>query len=281
MAEQPSKIVTKEEARIRWLKSLEQRDGKNFFTSGFVQHDQVVGCLQRDSLYIVAARPGVGKTAYQVALSDNLARTGVNVVYATLEIPVVRLWNRLACLHDRNLKLRELNEPDSSLTSERAAYFERLSREIVNFSPVFFEDTNFKSFLETMVATVKPGSDSCIMVDYAGLFTWQGLGPTERQPLMSEVAKQLAILARALHIPIIAAVQFNRSIENRKDKTPTLSDLRDTGGWENHARCVLMLIREHQERLDVYVRKNTEGANNVHYSLHFDGPRAAVEEEPD
>jgi len=94
---------------------------------------------------------------------------------------------------------------------------------------------------------------------------------------MSEVAKQLAILARRLDIPIVTAVQFNRAIENRKDKCPILSDLRDTGEWENHARGVFMLMRE-ESTLDVYVRKNTEGPNDVTYSLHFDGPRAAVEE---
>jgi len=278
MQDKEIKIVTEEEARIRWLKSLEQRDGKKFFSSGFKCHDQVAGRLLRGSQYIVAARPGVGKTAFLISLSYNLARAGIRVIYASLEIPVTRLWNRLACLHDSALTLRELNEPDSNLTSERATYFEELSRELVNFSPKFFEDSDFKSFIETISGIVQPGSDSCVIVDYAGLFTIKGLGPSERYWLMSEVAKQLAILSRALDIPIVTAVQFNRAIENRKEKSPVLSDLRDTGEWENHARGVFMLMREVADTLDVYVRKNTEGPNDVYYSLHFDGPRAAVEE---
>jgi replicative DNA helicase len=278
MEEPQSKVISREEARIRWLKSLEQRDGKKFFSSGFKQHDQVAGRLLRGSLYIVAARPGVGKTAFLVALSDNLARSGVNVIYATLELPVTRLWNRLACLHDSTLTIRELNEPDGDLTPERARYFERLSRELVNFSPVFFENTDFKAFVETMTGIVQPGSDSSIVIDYAGRFTLKSLGPSENYCLMSEVAKQLAILSRALDIPVVTAVQFNRAIENRKEKSPMLSDLRDTGEWENHARGVFMLMREASDTLDVYVRKNTEGPNDVYYSLHFDGPRAAVEE---
>jgi len=278
MADQQNKIVTQEEARIQWLKSLEPGDGKKFFSSGFKQHDQVAGRLLRGFQYIVAARPGIGKTAFLVALSYNFARAGIHVVYATLEIPVARLWNRLACLHDCTLTLRQLNEPDQNLTSERAKYFERLSREIVNFSPMFFEDTDFKGFIETMTATVQRGSDSCVIVDYAGLFTIKGLGPSERYWLMSEVAKQLAILSRALDIPIVTAVQLNRAIENRTEKSPVLSDLRDTGEWENHARGVFMLMREVSDTLGVYVRKNTEGPNDVYYSLHFDGPRAAVEE---
>jgi replicative DNA helicase len=278
MAEQRSNIIDREEARLRWLKSLEPGDGKKYFSSGFRPHDQTAGQLLRGSQYIVAARPGVGKTAFLVSLSNNLARNGINVVYASLEIPVARLWNRLACLHDTTLTIRELNEPGANLTIDRAKFFERLSREIVNFSPVFFENSDFKAFIEAMTATVKPGSDCCVIVDYAGLFTLKGLGPSERYWLMSEVAKQLSILARALDVPIVTAVQFNRAIENRQQKSPQLSDLRDTGEWENHARGVFMLMREDPSVLDVYIRKNTEGPNDVYYSLAFDGPRAAVEE---
>jgi replicative DNA helicase len=86
-----SKIITQEEARVRWLKSLEQRDGKKYFSSGFKSHDQVAGRLLRGSQYIIAARPGVGKTAFMVSLARNLAHSGINVVYASLEIPITAL----------------------------------------------------------------------------------------------------------------------------------------------------------------------------------------------
>ena len=171
--EQESRIITQEQARVRWLKSLEQRDGKKYFSTGFPSHDQVAGRLLRGSQYIVAARPGVGKTAFLISLALNLALAGIEVVYASLEIPIPRLWNRLACLRDKTLSLRELNEPDENLTSDRAKYLEQLSHKIVNFSPKFFEDTDFKVFLETITNIVQPGSDSCIMVDYAGLLRWR------------------------------------------------------------------------------------------------------------
>ena len=276
MAEQIKPLVDQEEARVRWLKSLEQRDRRRFFPSGFSLHDRVAGMFLRGSQYIVAARPGVGKSAYLVALAYNLARAGIKTIYASLEIPIERIWNRLACLHDPALTLRELNETEP--TPERVQQLESLSREIVNFSPMFFEDSDFTAFRKAMIQEVSPGSDSIILIDYAGLFTLKGLGPQERYWLTSEVAKQLSILARGLNIPVVTAVQFNRAIENRKDKKPTLADLRDTGEWENHARGVFMFTRETENRLDVYVEKNTEGPANVSYSLHFDGPRAAVEE---
>src|SRR5262249_27071807 len=145
-------------------------------------------------------------------------------------------------------------------------FLEELSHKIVNFSPRFFENTDFKVFFDAMVEAIPVSSDSCVIVDYAGLFTLKGLGPSEKFFLMSEVAKQLAILSRKLDIPILTAVQFNRGIENRKEKSPQLSDLRDTGEWENHARGVFMLMREDSDTLDVYIRKNTEGPNDTYYS---------------
>jgi len=276
--DQGSRIITQEQARQRWLDSFKQRDGKKYFSSGFVTHDQVAGRFLRSSQYVVAARPGIGKTAYLISLANNLVRAGIEVIYASLEIPITRLWNRLACLHDKTLTLRELNESDENPTPDWLKRIEELSHKLVMFSPIFFEEKDFKLFCETMTQTIKPGSNSCLMVDYAGLFTLKGLGPSERYFLMSEVAKQLSILSTALDIPVVTAVQFNRGIDQRKEKAPMLSDLRDTGEWENHSRGVFMLMREDPGVLDVYVKKNTEGPNDVYYSLSFDGPRAAVEE---
>jgi len=279
MQRQPVKIISPEEARLRWLKSFQPRDSKKHFSSGFKKHDQVAGKLLRGYMYVVAARPGVGKTAFLVAMARRLALDSIRVIYASLEIPIERLWNRLACLHDSNFTLRELNESADNPTPEYLQRLDNLSRQIVNFSPIFFENKDFAAFLETVSQIIEPSSDYCVIIDYAGLFMLKGLDPSQRYWLMSEVAKQLGILARELDIPVVTGVQFNRAIENRKEKSPQLSDLRDTGEWENHSRGVWMLTRENQDELDVYIRKNTEGgANDVYYSLHFDGPRVAVEE---
>ena len=105
----------------------------------------------------------------------------------------------------------------------------------------------------------------------------RGLGPDQRYWLISETAKQLKILARDLDIPVVAAVQLNREIENRANKTPKLADLRDSGELENHADGVFALTREDREILEVDVLKNRHGPLTS-YSLSFDGPRCAVEE---
>lgn len=269
------KFVTPEESAVRWLKSLEQRDGRRYFKSGFAKHDQVAGALLRGALYLVAARAGIGKTAFLFALAYRQSLSGIKVFFCNLEMSVEQMWNRLACLCDPDLMLRELNEGE--FTPERVAYFIRLSEELQNFSPLFFESTEFAAMVTAARAEIKPGSDSIFCLDYIGLLSMRGFGPEQRFWLISESAKQLKLLARELDIPVIAAVQLNRQIEHRKDKTPNLADLRDSGELENHADGVFALTREDREILEVDVLKNRHGPL-VSYSLRFDGPRLAVED---
>lgn len=203
------------------------------------------------------------------------AQAGINVFFCNLEMCVEQMWNRLACLHDADLTLRELNECE--LTPERVSFFMRLSEKLETFSPLFFESADFAAMVTAARAEIIPSSDSILFLDYVGLLTMRGLGPEQRYFLISESAKQLKTLARDLDIPVIAAVQLNREIEKRKDKTPNLADLRDSGELENHADAVFALTREDRKILELDVLKNRHGPL-ASYSLRFDGPRCAVAE---
>src|SRR4030095_15587128 len=269
------RFVTQDEARIRWLKSLETRDHRRYFKSGFKAHEQSVGAFLRGSFNLFAARPGVGKTSFLFALAYRQVWACVKAYFCNLEMSVEQMWNRLACLHDESLTLRELNEGE--VTNSRAHYFMNLSEKLAGFSPLFFESTEFRALIAASQAEIKPSSDSILFVDYIGLFTMKGLGPQERYWLISECAKALKLLARQLDIPIIAAVQLNRQLENRKDRTPTLADLRDSGELENHADSVFALTREDRGVLEVDCLKNRHGPL-ASYSLRFDGPRVALGE---
>jgi replicative DNA helicase len=200
---------------------------------------------------------------------------GVTAYFCNLEMGVEQMWNRLACLHDESLTLRDLNEGE--LKNGRAQYLMSLSEKLAGFSPLFFESTEFRALIAATQVEIKPSSDSILFVDYIGLFTMKGLGPQERYWLISECAKALKLLARQLDIPIIAAVQLNRQLENRKDRTPTLADLRDSGELENHADSVFALTREDRGVLEVDCLKNRHGPL-ASYSLRFDGPRVALGE---
>jgi len=269
------KFITRDEARVRWLNSLEECDMRRYFKSGLKAHDHALGAFLRGSLNLISARPGVGKTALLLKLAYLQALSGVTAFFANLEMNVEQLWNRLACLHDADLTLRELNE--AHFTVDRVKYLISLADTLSGFSPMFFENSDFISLVTAAKTDIKPSSDSILFVDYVGLFTMKGLGPQERYWLVSECAKQLKLLARHLDVPIIAAVQLNRQVETRKDKTPTLADLRDSGELEANADTVFALTREDREVLEVECLKNRHGPVGT-YSLRFDGPRVALEE---
>ena len=274
-SKQTPKFIQPTESRLRWLESLNQRDDRRYFKTGIKKHDLTVGAMLRGALYLIAARAGVGKTALLFSLAYCQTVAGVKTFFCNLEMSVEQMWNRLACLHDSSLELRELNEGER--TAERMAYFTRLSTDLEKFSPIFFERTEVAAMLTAARAEINKSSDSILFIDYIGLLTMKGLGPEQRYWLVSETAKQLKLLARELDIPIVAAVQLNRQIETRKNKTPNLADLRDSGELENHADGVFALTREDREILEVDVLKNRHGPL-ASYSLRFDGPRCAVEE---
>ena len=273
-AESP-KFIPQEEARIRWLKSLEQRDARRYFKSGFAKHDLTVGALLRGGLYLIAARAGIGKTAYLFSLAYRQSLAGIQTYFCNLEMSVEQMWNRLACIHDADLTVRELNEGER--TPVRVSYFIELSKKLESFSPLFFEGTEVAALLTAARTDIPKSSNSILFIDYVGLLTMRGLGPEQRYWLISESAKALKLLARELDIPVVAAVQLNREIEKRSNKTPNLSDLRDSGELENHADAVFALTREDRDILEVDVLKNRNGPL-ASYSLRFDGPRCAVED---
>jgi replicative DNA helicase len=172
------KFINQDEARIRWLKSLEARDSRRYFKSGFKAHEQSIGAFLRGSFNLFAARPGVGKTAFLFALAYRQVLAGVKAYFCNLEMSVEQMWNRLACLHDEALTLRELTE--GQITGTRVQYFMALAEKLAGFSPLFFENTDFRSLVTVAQAEIKPGSDAILFVDYIGLFTDRRLGPQER-----------------------------------------------------------------------------------------------------
>jgi replicative DNA helicase len=270
------RFTTPEEARTEWVKSFENRDVNRFFRSGFAEHDQTAGAFLRGGLYLPVARTGVGKTSWMLSVAYRQAKNGTKVFFGNFEMNIPQMWTRLACLHDKTLTLKELNEGD--LTPAKIARIVAVADKLTNFSPWFCEDTNLKALIGRAMTEIAPSSNSLLFIDYVGLLTLPRFDAQERYHLISECARTLKRLARALDIPLVAAVQLNRNIENRKDKTPTLADLRDSGELEQHADCVLALTRERDDRLDVIVLKNRHGPRDVSYSLSFDGPRAAVED---
>jgi replicative DNA helicase len=273
---EPKKFIDQQESKRRFLEWLQQRQDKEpFFRSGLKAHDQAAGAFQRGGFYLFAARPGIGKTAALFSLAYRQARAGVATYFANLEMTVEQMWCRLAALHDKRFTVRGILEDQTQDTRQRLV--ELAEHDLPTFSPLFTEGSDFHEFVETARGNINPGSKSILFIDYLGLFSMRGLGPDQRYQLISEVARALKLLAKGLNIPIIAATQLNRKVEDRKDKALTLADLRDSGELEQHADAVFGLTRENAERLDVAILKNRNGPLGS-YDLSFDAPRIAVED---
>jgi replicative DNA helicase len=275
--EKKNQFISQQEAKARFLKWLDGRCNlDSYFKSGFKAHDQQAGAFQRGGWYVIAARPGIGKTAMLFSLAYRQALVGVNTYFTNLEMSAEQMWLRLACLHRKELSLwRLLN--DELRPAELTSLRDLAETELPTFSPLFCEDSEFIEFVKTVKGNINPGSRSILFIDYLGLFNYRGMGAGERYAVISECARQLKLIAQQLSIPIITAVQLNRNIENRKEKAPTLSDLADSGDIEKHADAVFILTRDNSDRLDVHVKKNRNGPLCV-YDLAFDGQRVAVEE---
>jgi replicative DNA helicase len=170
----------------------------------------------------------------------------------------------------------ELRQP-AVMTSIRAQYFTELSHELASFSPLFCENPDIKELIKTANAQIQRGSDSVLIVDYFALLTMRGFGSMERFSLQAECAKLLKHLATHLDIPIIVAIQLNPSIEDKKDKIPTVADFRGDKEVIHHSNVVLALTRGRRDQLDIYCLKNRNGPLAT-FSLDFIESRAAVEE---
>jgi len=270
------KFIDPESSRIAWLKSLERRDRKNYFPSGFETQDKAIGPFERGSLNSVGGFTGKGKTSFLTSMAYQMIRKhGTRVYYCNFEMSSASMWNRLACIHDPNLSLMGLRQAE--MTPERIEHFIKLSTELVKFVPLFCENTDIKTLVKTATAGIERGCDSVLIVDYFALLSMRGFSSTERFSLQAECAKLLKQLASHLDIPIIVAIQLNPSTEERKDKIPTLGDFRGDKEVIHHSNVVLALTRERRNRLDVYCLKNRNGPSAT-FSLEFIEQSAAVQE---
>ena len=269
-------FIDPESSRIAWLKSLERRDRKHYFPSGFETQDKAIGAFERGALNSIGGFTGKGKTSFLTSMAYQMVRKhGTRVYYCNFEMSSASMWNRLACIHDSSLSLMELRQAE--MTPERVQYFIRLSTDLVNFVPLFCENTDIKTLIKTATAGIERGSDSVLIVDYFALLSMRGFSSTERFSLQAECAKLLKYLASQLDIPIIVAIQLNPSTEERKDKIPTLGDFRGDKEVIHHSNVVLALTRERRDQLDVYCLKNRNGPSAT-FSLEFVEARAAVQE---
>ena len=244
-------------------------------SSGYRALDLMTAGLHEDELIILAARPGVGKTAFALNIAQNIGTsTNENVAIFSLEMGATQLVNRMLCaegtINANHLRTGQLTEEE----------FEKLFVAMGSLSKanIFIDDTPGIRVSEIRAKSRRlmqeRGGIGLIIIDYLQLI--EGSGRESRQQEVSEISRQLKKLAMELNVPVIALSQLSRSVEQRQDKRPILSDLRESGSLEQDADIVAFLYREDYYRaeedeeeveednvVEVLIEKNRSGARGT------------------
>jgi len=212
--------------------------------TGFKDLDTKTAGLQPADLIIVAARPGMGKTAFSLNIASHAAFSGYGVAVFSLEMAKEQLALRLLCSEARvdNSKVRTgyLSDRDFPKLATAAG---RLHDALI-----FVDDTPAISVLELRAKARRIARDrekklGLIIVDYLQLMRGTGAAQNREQEI-SEISRSLKALAKELNVPVLAVSQLNRRVEDRNDKTPQLSDLRESGAIEQDADVIAFIYRE-------------------------------------
>ena len=260
---------------LRTLKTIEmaaKSSGRiTGIATGFTDLDYKMAGLQRSDLVLIAARPSMGKTAFVLNLAEYIAlHSKVTTIVFSLEMSKEQLVNRLLAMNSRvdsqNIRTGDLKD------SEWADLME--SARNIGESSLVIDDTPGITISELRSKCRKLKLEKnlgVVIIDYLQLMN--GNGKTEsRQQEISEISRSLKALAREIDCPVVALSQLSRAVEQRPDKRPMLSDLRESGAIEQDADVVMFLYR------DEYYHKDTEepGVTEVIIGKQRNGPTGTV-----
>jgi replicative DNA helicase len=240
--------------------------------SGFRDLDRLTSGFQPGNLIIAAARPSMGKSALGLCMAANLAvRHETPVALFTLEMSKSEVTQRLMCseakVESNRLRTGKLGPDD---WPRLTAACDKLAK-----APIYVDDTGSITMMEIRskarrLKTREPNL-GLIVVDYLQLMT-SGSSAENRVQEVSQISRNLKVLARDLDVPILAMSQLSRAVEQRHDKRPILSDLRESGSIEQDADLVMFIYR------DEYYNEESDqqGLAEVILAKHRNGPTDAV-----
>jgi replicative DNA helicase len=272
-----SALVGKSLAQLREIK--EHKDSVTGIPSGFVSLDRVTSGWQKSDLIIIAARPGMGKTAFVLTMARNAAVDFKKpVAFFSLEMSSLQLTNRLISgeteIPAEKIRRGNLEEHE----------WEQLVHKVDTLSeaPLFIDDTPAINIFELRAKArrLKMQHDiQMIVIDYLQLMSGTSENKnSNREQEISNISRALKSIAKELDIPVVAISQLNRSVETRGgDKRPQLSDLRESGAIEQDADMVLFIYRPEYYKITQDEEGNsTIGMAEIHIAKHRNGATANV-----
>jgi replicative DNA helicase len=254
------------------IEAISNRDGEMVgVPTGFAELDSLTNGLHPGQLVILAARPAIGKSTLGLDVCRNASiKHGITSVIFSLEMSrneiVMRLLSAEAQVSLQHMRSGTMTEADWAKMANKMG--------VVSEAPLFIDDSPNMTLMEIRAKCrrLKQRHNlKLVVVDYLQLMT-SGKRVESRQQEVSEFSRSLKLLAKELEVPVIAISQLNRGPEQRQDKRPMLSDLRESGSLEQDADMVVLLHRE-----DFYERESPRaGEADFIVAKHRNGPTANI-----
>ncbi len=242
--------------------------------TGFTMLDSITSGLNKSDLIIIAARPGMGKTSFAMNIATNVARRNdKDVVTFNLEMSKEQLATRIlsteALVDSSSLRNGRIQGDDWVRLAMSAGYLSTL--------PLYIDDTASMTVQQMKAKLRRVKNLGLVIIDYLQLMESTSRSDN-RVTVISEITRQLKVMAKELNVPVILLSQLSRAVESRNDKRPMLSDLRESGSIEQDADIVLFLYRDayynkestRQNISECIVAKNRHGETGT-VELFWDG----------
>jgi replicative DNA helicase len=239
-------LLTQVVERIETLYSRDNASDVTGIATGFTDLDSMTSGLQPGDLVIVAGRPSMGKTAFSVNIAEHVAlEANKPVAIFSMEMGgtqlAMRMIGSVGRLNQHTLRTGKLEDDDWSRMTHALGK--------LNDAPIFIDETAALNSLElrSRARRLHRQNDGLglIVIDYIQLMSsTSSKGGENRATEISEISRSLKSLAKELHVPVIALSQLNRSLEQRPNKRPIMSDLRESGAIEQDADLILFIYRD-------------------------------------
>ncbi len=255
---------------VESIEEMSQSDGSmTGLPTGFTDFDNKTSGLHRSDLIIVAGRPAMGKTTFAVNIAERAAiKENASVAIFSMEMSavqlVMRMMSSLARINSRKLRSGELSDDEWPRVGQ--------INHLLSHSKIFIDDTPALSPMEVRARCRRlkrqHGLD-LIVIDYLQLM--QIKGSENRVNEISEISRSLKGLAKELDVPVIALSQLNRSLEQRPNKRPVMSDLRESGAIEQDADLIIFIYRDevynedslHKGKAEIILGKHRHGSTGM------------------
>ena len=238
-------LLTQVVERIETLYGREDASEVTGTATGFADLDRMTSGLQPGDLVIVAGRPSMGKTAFSINIAENVALEGKPVAIFSMEMGgaqlAMRMIGSVGRLNQHSLRTGRLEDDDWSRMTHALG--------LLNDAPIFIDETPGLNALELRSRARRLHRQhnglGLVVIDYIQLMSSPaGKGSENRATEISEISRSLKSLAKELQVPVIGLSQLNRSLEQRPNKRPVMSDLRESGAIEQDADLILFIYRD-------------------------------------